>query len=106
MKSNFKPKITALPLAEPPREIFPVAPLPDMAPLLIRNVSDHGGTQRPVAEMAQAPSADPVARLSVLDSDDGLLVTWDGVLRRAGAASSPPDTDLSVLPRVPPVEPA
>jgi hypothetical protein len=104
--SNLKPMTTTLPLTEPPRETRPVAPLPVMTPLLTKIVSDHGGPQVDVADVTQVPSAEPVARLSVLGVADALLVVRCLTFCCGLAASSPPDAALSCFPMVPPVEPA
>jgi hypothetical protein len=106
MKSNLKPSTVAFPLTAPARETCPVAPLPLIAPLLTKTVSVHAGTQLAVADTSHVPSADPVVvRPSRVVSVIILFVARDLSLCE-GASSSPPDTDLLVLPIVPPAEPA
>jgi hypothetical protein len=105
MKSNLNPRTVAFPLTAPARETCPLAPLPLITPLLTKTVSVHAGTQLAVADTAHVPSADPVVRISRVVSDIILFVARDLPLCE-GASSSPPDTDLLVLPIVPPADPA
>jgi hypothetical protein len=73
--------------------------------LLTETVSDHAGRQFGVADTAHVPSADP-ERVSDLAPAEGRDVACDLARGSRDAVSPPPDTDLSVFPMVPPVEPA
>jgi hypothetical protein len=73
--------------------------------LLTETVSDHDGRQFGVADTAHVPSADP-EQASDLEPAEARDVARDLARGSRGGASLPPDTDLSVLPMVPPVEPA
>jgi hypothetical protein len=73
--------------------------------LLTETVSDHDGRQFGVADTAHVPSGDP-ERASDLGAAAGRGVARDPARGSGTARSAPPDTDLSVFPIVPPVEPA
>jgi hypothetical protein len=73
--------------------------------LLTETVSDHDGRQFGVADTAHVPSGDP-DRPSDLGPAAAREVGSDFARGSRDAASPPPETDLSVFPIVPPVEPA
>jgi hypothetical protein len=73
--------------------------------LLTDTVSDQDGRQFGVADTAHVPSGDP-ERTSDLGPAAGRGVTRDAARGSGTARSPPPETDLSVFPIVPPVEPA
>jgi hypothetical protein len=73
--------------------------------LLTEVVSVHAGRQLGVADTAHVPSADS-ERASDLGPTEARCVARD-FARGSGDGSSPPlDTDLSVFPITPPVDPA
>jgi hypothetical protein len=73
--------------------------------LLTEAVSAHGGRQLGVADTAHVPSADP-ERASDLGRTEARDVARDFARGSRDAPSPPPDTDLSVFPITPPVDPA
>lgn len=93
------------PLVAPLRAMLPVAP-PEMTPLETWTLQPNRPMQEPTLTPAQFPSNDP--RVAACPPRrGGWLARPAGFLATRGAgSSSPPETDLSRWPIVPPVLPA